>query len=847
MILGALAVLLGTVTAGTLQPLARDTADPVIVDLALGRLTHRTVTAFRRGSSALIPLSELLDLAEIRIERFDSTGLTARLEPGPVALTVRPSDLRIEVGSRRIDLEPGEVIVAEAEVYLATGPLGEALELEWNVSWSDLAVTALDPSRLPIALRIGRDWRRRVRSLLDVEGPTVDRRLPAERRTWDGLVVDYSLLAPGGRPIADGAYAAGLGLDVLGGSFTARFQNQRASGASDGVRSDIGWFGVFDDRRLTQVRLGDGLSTGPRARTLRGFSVTNSPYVRPSLLGQAGFDGRLGPGWQIEAYRGGRAIAFDSVNALGEFSIDAPIQYGENPIDFVAYGPFGEVRRWSRSYRVDPNRLPAGSFEYAASAGGCRTERCSATANLDLRYGVSSRWTLQAGLDRFWRDSLPTLSHPYAALVGHLTNSVSIEGEAVADAVLRGALRFEPSSDLMLTAEASRFATGPVAPILTPEGRTAQWTFTGFYRPVPGRGATFLEASLDLVRSAGSSLTSGRLGASWQSGELQLLPAVRWQQSGAGAAASETILELNAFLLPTPALGTWFGRVVTRSRVEVTTALRLSSATAYVSRNLGRGVRVELGGGWSRLQGPTLSALFAADLASVRSYTSMFRSGRHTSTGEYVQGSVVYDRTRRSIDFASGPGLERSGIAGRVFLDRNGNERLDDGEPLLPDVRVTIGMETRRSGDDGRFHLWNVTPFEPAVVAVDSTTLPSPLWVPSFGAVEVRPGPNRYQIVDIPVAPGGVVEGAVSRADGDVAGIPIVLEDATTGATRRLVSFSDGQFYAIGIKPGRYRLRLPEAVAERLGVAVDPVEFVMPSDVDGATVGNLVLRLRSSR
>ena len=137
-------------------------------------------------------------------------------------------------------------------------------------------------------------------------------------------------------------------------------------------------------------------------------------------------------GWQVEAYRGGRLIAFDSADALGRYSIDAPIAYGENPVEFVAYGPFGEVRRFSRTHRVDGTRIPARQLEYGVSVGACRTDRCDATANADLRYGLSTRWTARAGVDQFWRgDSLPSLFHPYAGIAGMLGNSVGVEAEVV--------------------------------------------------------------------------------------------------------------------------------------------------------------------------------------------------------------------------------------------------------------------------------------------------------------------------------------------------------------------------------------------------------------------------------
>jgi hypothetical protein len=180
-----------------------------------------------------------------------------------------------------------------------------------------------------------------------------------------------------------------------------------------------------------------------------------------------------------------------------------------------------------------------------------------------------------------------------------------------------------------------------------------------------------------------------------------------------------------------------------------------------------------------------------------------------------------------------------------VFLDTNGNERFDPGEMLLPQVRVSTGMQTRTSDANGAYDLWNVTPHEPALVAVDSTTLASPLWVPAYRAVEIRPGPNRYEVVDIPVMPGGVIEGAVVRtADSSGAGgIVLRLERVGGEASRTIVTFRDGGFYAIGIKPGDYVLRLDPPMSERLGVRMEPIRFTMPPDIDGATVGGLVLRL----
>src|SRR5574341_1232870 len=143
-----------------------------------------------------------------------------------------------------------------------------------------------------------------------------------------------------------------------------------SSSSLSAIRLEGTWTGVWRDRRwLTQLSVGDAFTTGPRLRQVQGLTVTNSPYIRPSLVGAYRYGGRLEPGWVIEAYRGGQLIAFDSTDGAGRFGVELPSFYGENPVDFVAYGPFGETRRFNQTHRVLSQLLPAGRFEYGAAVG----------------------------------------------------------------------------------------------------------------------------------------------------------------------------------------------------------------------------------------------------------------------------------------------------------------------------------------------------------------------------------------------------------------------------------------------------------------------------------------------
>jgi len=101
--------------------------------------------------------------------------------------------------------------------------------------------------------------------------------------------------------------------------------------------------------------------------------------------------------------------------------------------------------------------------------------------------------------------------------------------------------------------------------------------------------------------------------------------------------------------------------------------------------------------------------------------------------------------------------------------------------------------------------------------------------------------------VDIPIVPGGVIEGRVVRQAVDstvaIAGARPLLRRHGSSQAARLVTFSDGGFSLIGVKPGEYELSVEPSVLARLGLSALPIAFAVPSSAEGATVDGLELRL----
>lgn len=805
----------GYVSAGRRDP------EPVIIDLQFGRLVSRTVPAIRDADEVLLPMGRFLELAEIGYTLTPAGVLELHLQPEGTRIRMVVGADTISAGDRRVGLAPGDLVFQDGELYLASRRLGELLRLEFAVDWPDLIVAVTNPESLPVARRLKRESQRDA-LIRRQQGVTPDLVVGQTRRPFEGVLLDYAVSFPLGQdPFGRGAYSLGLGSGLAGGSLELGLRSLGTieSGETD---FDASWTGVWRDSRwVKQLRLGDGPLTGPRFRSIRGASVTNAPFLRPSHVGSLRYYGDLPAGWQLEAYQGGQLVAFDSVDAFGRYALELPVGYGDNPVDFVAYGPAGEIREFNRTYKIIGEQLPSGQFEYGVAGGECRDPLCEAAANVDLRYGVSRRVTVRGGAEHYWRDSLSNLMHPYALATGLIGNAVSLEGEVVGNAYVRGGARFEPSIDFRLGAEYARFDTDVEQPVITQANRQGLWVFDAFLRPLAGSGSFYLEGQAQIDDNLGQDVTRARIRASLQAGSARLYPYARLDRTGPsdGPAESRQFLGVNAFATGRLSWGAlrnlWF-----RGDLEMEATGGMNLAAGYVARSLGPALRVELGAAWRNgAPGTLFSLTLNSYLPSVRASTLALQpTVGEGSTVQSFQGSVIYDDSRKRLTTAPGPSLERSGVSGRVFVDRNGNGRPEIDEEGVFGVRVVVGSQVARTDSLGRFRVWDIPAFEPVQVEIDSLSLDNPLYVPAITTASVAPPPNAVRELNLPLVPGTILEGRVVRGPErrPVGSLTLNLIDRARGRRRQIATFVDGSFYVMGVRPGEYDLEVdPRDLAAR--------------------------------
>jgi hypothetical protein len=832
------------------EPSGGPAADAALLEVQLGRLARRILKTYWNGDQLLLPLAAWLDLAEVRHEVVGSR-ITGRLQPSRTPFVIDADSGLARLGRQNLRLAGRELSMVGGEVYISLNLLSQVFGLSAGLDRENAALLFHNPEGLPIARRLERESSRSIQVGGEYEF-TPDMIYRGPEGSLPGLVAAYEFRASS-QPGTASSYDLGLATGLMGGSVVAR-----AAGTTDGPPKLEGtWSRSWPRQRwLTQLRLGDGPTTGPRPRTSRGFSLSNAPITRAILVEDLPFAGTLPPDWSVEAYRAGRLVGFDSVSSSGKYSLALPIHYGENPVDFVAYGPFGEVRTFNRTFRALPSMVRPGALEYAVSAGECHTVGCAAGANLDLGFGASPRWTLRAGLDQVWGGDGGTHSHPYGVLVGSPSNALGVEMEGAVNLLYRAGLRFEPSTRLRLTADYVSYSdSGSGSPFLLP-GTREQWSIYGRLNPGRRNEAVVLEAQGTRTVTNSGTRTQVRSGAALQLQNMVLRPYVRAERlADAQGRALREYVGLEATVLPRHSLGPILGGFWLQGQIEAEAARSPTSAAIVAARNLGSAFRIEAGSRWERgLPGPIFTLSLVSQLRVVRS-TSIVTAppaGEPARLDQSVGGSIVWSQGGGAPLFSSEPSLDRGGVGGRVFLDLNGDGRWQSKEPPAPGTRLLVGNRWATADTEGRYQVWGVSPWEELLVSVDTTSLASPWWTPSFAATAVMPTPTLVRSVDVPIVIGGVVEGSV-RLEGSSSRpltrpLTIVLTE-TESATRTIVEpFSDGSFYRMGLRPGHYEAAVDDASLSELGLLADTVRFELHSEGSatepGPAVSGLLLLLR---
>lgn len=842
----------GVLAAGPLVPHTASAQQSdlfeMVVELRIHRGPNQVIFALGRDTTVLVPLGQFTEIAETRVtdvspdRRF--AGLDARAR-SPYVFVTDSGYVRRGPDTRALDSL--EAVWRDGDLFIATHILAWTLDVEAYINWSELQLVIRNASHLPVVRRFERERQRRALEGTDGNGHERFEISPSTPFV-DGAALDWGFTSSTREPLQTSTVDVGLGSQLAGGSLDIRYTRRQTPVDVD-MRLAFSWMRAWPQKQwVRQAWAGEFSGTGRTHALVRGAGISNAPFLRPVQFADEILSGTFPEGWEVEVYRGDRLVGFTQVDDSRRYAIDLPVRYGPNPLELVAYGPHGEVVRTARTFEIPFQRLPDGEFEYGVSGGACVTQLCTATFNVDARYGFTDRVTAQIGSDFFSRDGRSDLWHPYALVSVAATRSLSVTAEAVVNGLARLRTDVAPTPDLRLSGSHTLFDNSDAAPLVGSPIERHRTELNAFWRPSWVHDRLFFEANA--FRSSGQYQTMhrARLAGTVRLSGARLTQAVTYERTRTALASTSsrtrTDSEINTVLRgPWP----WARGALVSGGVGVETIRGLAQVRGGVGRQLYGPLRFDLNTAWTDGQGWSVDLSLTSVLRSLRTVSrNRYTRDQGIQGLQHVEGSVLWNRPAGRAEFSNGRALGRSGIAGEVFLDIDGNGTRDPGEPAVEDVTVRVASTPTRTNSSGQFVVRDLVPFETTVIEIDTLSIAIPLWVPAHPTVVVHPAPNSFQLVPLPLVQAGEITGRVRFAGGGpVSGIPVVIVNRETGDSTRVVTFSDGSFYLMGIRPGRYLMAVSDGTLDRLQAAADPVAFEVAGGSTGT--GPMTITVRRDR
>ncbi|HET7038763.1 MAG TPA: carboxypeptidase-like regulatory domain-containing protein, partial [Gemmatimonadales bacterium] len=437
---------------------------------------------------------------------------------------------------------------------------------------------------------------------------------------------------------------------------------------------------------------------------------------------------------------------------------------------------------------------------------------------------------------------------PYGGLALQPSGAVGLLAEVVADALVSGRFDFAPSPNLQASAGHTRFFGDTVAPLVgsaIDDHRTDVFTFV---RPGGLAGPVFFQ--LDGVHLSGATRgrTTVRAFATTRLLGTRVDAGVRYTRARRQdePAAAVLALEARGFQVYTGS-ARWLRRTLFRAEAVVEPDSGVRRVAAGVARAFGSLVQVDLMGDWDRtLGGASVELGLTVGLPALRFFSRNRYSEETGVVGtEQVEGSLLWDRRAARMVAADGRSLGRAGLAGIVYVDEDGDGAPGDTERRLPGVRVRVGPISTVTDERGRFAAWDLIPFELTEVEIDPGSVRDPLIAPAVGRFLFRPDPNVFTPLPLAFVPTGEVTGRVvfGPAGQGVGSLTLELVNLDTDDRYPTISFSDGTFYVLGLRPGRYRVVVSPDDLARLNLAAEQPEFTVGRRREEALVDGIVLRL----
>lgn len=809
--------------------------DEIPVYIRLPYLGVSEIDALIKDEEVYLPITDLFDFLKIKnVPTDDLSTITGFFINPEATYTVDRQGNRIIFGNRTWELEEGDLVRSETNLYLKSDWYGKIFGLECRFSMRDLTVNIDTKQELPgikeMKLQEMRANMTRLRGEVQVE-TTIGRSYPGFRFGMADWSV-YATEQEGGASQA--RLNLSLGSVIAGGEATVSLNYYTGDSFSEKQQYYL-WRHVNNDRTLLRQFMAGKITTHATASIYNpvvGIQMTNTPTTFRRSFGTYTLTDRTEPGWTVELYVNSVLVDYVKADASGFFTFEVPLVYGNTMVKLKYYGPWGEERVREQTLAIPYNFIPHKEFEYTVSAGVVEDSLWSRYSRASVSYGAARFLTVGGGAEYLSSVS----SGPFMPFVNaslRLPGNVLVSGEYTYGVRARGTLAYRLPANIQLDLAYIRYDKDQKAisynyleerraslslpvrikkfsaysrlsyyQIVLPatDYSTAEWLIAGSLFGINTNLTTYGVFAGTNDPGVYSTLSLGiRL-----PGEFFIMPQTQYSYTD------------NEFM--TARLGIE-KRIFEKGYINVSW-----------EQNFRHDIRMgEIG--------------IRYDFAFAQAGLSARQTNKQATFVQYARGSIINDRPTSWIKADNRTNVGRGGISVVAFLDLNANGRRDDGEPKASGLNVRSNSgRLERSEMDTTIHITGLEPYVKYFLEIDDNSFDNISWRVDKKSYAVIADANMLKLIEIPVYVRGEASGMVIFEEKGVSkglGRIIVNFSNSAGATvGRALTEDDGYFSYFGLVPGSYTVRPDTAQLDRLNMVSVPDSLVF--NITGNSEGDYI-------
>jgi hypothetical protein len=785
-----------------------------------------------------IDVLDLFKKLEIKcVENKEGRNLNGFIENESKLYSIDFDKQQIIVGKKLIHI-PNSIVKELNSIFVESTVFTEAFGINMVFNYRSLSIKMDAKFEFPIIKKKRIDKiRNNVAKDQFKSEKKMDTLIGRKYHVMNGLSLDWSFLSNKlENKNFNNRYSLGLGTELLGGEakIAMNFFNQLGF---DRRQLFYNWRWIENDNKyIKQIQIGKigSQSISFIGAPLVGLSFNNSPNTIRKAKGTYTIRDYTEPNWTVELYINDVLVNYTASDPSGLYEFKVPIVYGYNTLKLKFYGPLGEERTEERIMDTPYAFMPTNVMEYNVTSGILEVENGSKFGRAEVKYGVTRVFTVGGGIEY-----LSSISNhpviPFANISFQPFTKMIVNMEFANSVSFKGLLNYSFGQSAFLDIDYANFVKGQQAT----NDRTNETLKIRVSLPIKinlftaNTQISYNNYNYDTFNfNQINALLSGR----YRNYSTNFSLASNWISDKDPYITSTIIFghRLRNGLTIRPSLQyNVTDKTMTFYRAELEKRMAKMSYSISYERNM-------------QFQLNNVSVNFKYDLPYARTNASVAYIDNLSSFSEGAQGSVTFGGGNGTILTGNNSSLGKGGVLIFPFLDLNQNGIRDKGEKLvlLNSVKVSGGRAII-SKKDSIVRISDLNSFINYNIEFKNDDLENIEWKFKHNTYQILVDPNQYKKVDVPILVLGEVNGEIYLNEGvnlkEVSRFVVQIYDDHNKKVAETLSESDGYFSYLGLKPGKFVVKVDDKQLEKLDYRSSPQLHQVTIEVseDGTIVEGL--------